>query len=689
MKADKLSNEVQYIKGVGPERAKLLEKLGVRTVADLLYYFPRTWVDRTVIKKIKDLRLGEKETIRGIVLAKQTRQVSARLKITTVMVQDESGSINCIWYNQPYMEKVFKKGDSIICHGKIELFRNFLQISNPEYEIITGDDDNISVNRIVPVYSLTDRLYQKSLRKIIKFALDKYIDCVDEYLPETLRMKDSLIDVNKAILNAHFPEDFDTLNKAKKRLIFDEFFFLQMAFAIRKKNIKEKSGIVFNTEPETYAAFESAMPFSLTGAQKRVVEEIKADFKSGRPMNRLIQGDVGSGKTVVAFIAAAITCGNGCQTAFMAPTEILAQQHARNAENYFKSTGIRHELLTSDTKKQKRDEILARIKNGDIGIIIGTHALIQEDVGFKNMGLVIIDEQHRFGVMQRAELLKKGAMPHTLIMSATPIPRTLSLTVYGDTDISIIDEMPPSRKAVKTVLFAENETEKLYTFIEARLNEGAQVYAVYPLVEESEKIDLKSAIEMEKQWAKRFGNYKVALIHGRMKKEEKDSVMQDFKNKAVNILVSTTVIEVGIDVANATVMVIEHADRFGLSQLHQLRGRVGRGYVQSYCILLGDPKTEEGMKRLNIMVSTQDGFKIAEEDLALRGPGEFMGVRQHGVPEFKIANIITDRDIMETSRQAAFGIVSGEYVISSKEKTKLLGMINIKYGRDFELVNVG
>jgi len=686
---DKLSNEVQYIKGVGPERAKLLAKLGVNTVADLLYYFPRTWVDRTNIKKIKDVKLGEKETIRAVVLAKQTRQVSARLKITSVMLQDDSGGINCIWYNQPYMEKIFKKGDTVICHGKIEVYRNFLQMPNPEYEIISGGEDNINVNRIVPVYPLTEKLYQKSLRKIMKFALDNYLQYLDEYLPLPLRSRNSLIDVKKAVLNAHFPENFDALTCAKKRLIFDEFFFLQLAFAIRKKNIKEKKGIVFDTAPETYIRFESAIPFKLTGAQKRVIEEIKNDFISGKPMNRLVQGDVGSGKTVVAFMAAAIAVGNKCQAAFMAPTEILAQQHARNAETLFANTGIRHGFLTSDIKKQKKDEILEKLKSGEIDILIGTHALIQQDVEFKNLGLVVIDEQHRFGVLQRAELFKKGSIPHMLIMSATPIPRTLSMTVYGDADISIIDEMPAGRKPIKTVLFTDNEMEKLFSFIEARLKEGAQVYAVYPLVQESEKIDLKSAMEMEKHWAKRFSNFRTAIMHGQMKKDYRDTVMSDFKSKKIDILVATTVIEVGIDVANATVMVIEHAERFGLSQLHQLRGRVGRGEIQSYCILIGDPKTEGGMKRLNVMASTQDGFKIAEEDLALRGPGEIMGVRQHGVPEFKIANILTDRDIMEISRQAAFDIVSGELKINIEEKTILMNMIKIKFGNDFDLVNIG
>jgi ATP-dependent DNA helicase RecG len=713
-----LSKEIQYIKGVGPARAAVLNRLDIKTVRDIIYYFPRAWVDRSDIKPINKVTPGEKETVKGVVTAKETKRVRANLKLTQVLIQDDRGYITGVWYNQPYMEKAFKKGDTVIFHGRVEMFRGNFQMSTPEYEILRSSefrvpsselpvgpgteghepgtrdprletDDLLNVNRIVPIYPLTENISQKQFRKIIKFALDNYIKYMDEYMPAVIREKYGLAGVKESLANAHFPKDFISLESARKRLVFDEFFFLQFALALRKRKIKENEAPIFKPGG-LYEKVLSSLPFSLTSAQQRVLEEIKADFRSGKPMNRLIQGDVGSGKTVVALLAALIAADGGFQAAIMAPTEILASQHMRTISAFAKETGIRVELLLGGAKKKERDEILSALKNGGIKIIIGTHSLIQDDVAFCNLGLVVIDEQHRFGVMQRAKLVEKGGlMPHTLIMTATPIPRTLSLTVYGDTDISIIDELPPGRKPIQTVLFTDDEKDRLYTFIEQRLKENAQVYAVYPLVEESEKLDLKSAIEMEKQWSARFRGYTIALVHGQMRKEERDKVMDDFKSKKIDILVATTVIEVGIDVPGASVIVVEHAERFGLSQLHQLRGRVGRGETQSYCILIGDPRTEDGMRRLNIMTSTQDGFKISEEDLAIRGPGEFMGVRQHGLPEFKIANIIRDKSIMELSKQAAQSAVSGECDINHSEKAALIDIINQKYGMSFNLINVG
>jgi len=692
-----LSKDVQYIKGVGPNRVKILAKLNIRTVLDLIYYFPNTWVDRTNITPINKVRIGEKEAVKGVVIDKGTIITRSRLKITQVLIKDEKGYISGVWYNQPYMEKIFNKGDSVIFFGKVEFFRGAFQISTPEYEIIktkTGkesadEDDIINVNRIVPIYPLTENISQKQLRKIIKYALDNYLNYVEEYLPDYIQNKYSLINIKQALYNIHFPTDFSELEKSKKRLKFDEFFILQTAFALRRKRIKENKAPVLNIHGELFNKILNNLPFTLTSAQERTLNEIKQDLISGKPMNRLIQGDVGSGKTIVALLSCVIAADSNMQSAIMAPTEILAMQHMKNFSNFLKDINIRIGLLTGGIRKSEKQDLLAKLKTGDIDIIIGTHALIQEEVAFKNLGLVVIDEQHRFGVLQRAKLMEKGGfLPHTLIMTATPIPRTLSLTVYGDTDISIIDELPPGRKPITTILFEDNKKEKLYSFILQRLKEGAQIYAVYPLVQESEKLDLKSAIEMEKEWAEVFSDYKTALVHGQMKNEERDKIMKDFKEKKIDILVATTVIEVGIDVPTATVMVIEHAERFGLSQLHQLRGRVGRGETQSYCILIGDPKTEEGFKRLNIMTSTNDGFRIAEEDLAIRGPGEFMGTRQHGISEFKIANIIRDNNIMEIAKEAAFNFIQ-QSDINHNQNKRLFDIIKTKYGDSLNFVNIG
>lgn len=690
------SRDVQYIKGVGPNRVKILAKLGIKTVLDLLYYFPYGWMDRSNITPINKVRIGEKEVVRGIVVDKGTILTRNRLKITQVLIKDERGYISGVWYNQPYMEKIFNKGDTVIFFGKVEFFRNSFQISSPEYEIIkqksetepVDEDDLINVKRIVPIYALTESISQKQLRKIIKYTLDNYLKYIEEYLPDEIQKKYSFMNIKDALYNIHFPSNFNELEESKKRLKFDELFILQTAFALKRKKIKENKAPVFDVNGELYNKILNNLPFKLTSAQERTLCEIKQDLVSGKPMNRLIQGDVGSGKTVVALLTCLMAVDSGLQSAIMAPTEILAKQHMKNISGFLKVADIRVGLLISGIKKSERQDLLARLQAGQIDVIIGTHALIQEGVIFKNLGLVVIDEQHRFGVVQRAKLMGKAdVLPHTLIMTATPIPRTLSLTIYGDTDISVIDELPPGRKPVTTILFEDNKKEKLYSFIGERLKEGAQVYAVYPLVSESEKIDLKSAIEMEKEWARVFSGYKTALVHGQMKNEDRDKSMNDFKDGKIDILVATTVIEVGIDVPTASVMVIEHAERFGLSQLHQLRGRVGRGDARSYCVLIGDPKTEDSYRRLNIMINTHDGFKISEEDLAIRGPGEFMGTRQHGLPEFKIANIIRDKDIMEIAKEEANNFIcQGD--INHKKNIRLFDIIRLKYKDSFGLANI-
>jgi ATP-dependent DNA helicase RecG len=694
MEKSPLESGVQYIKGVGPERAKLFLKLGITTVESLLYYFPREWVDRSNILPIIKASPGQPATVSGVVISSETRQVRGALKITSITIKDKSGFITGTWFNQPFMEKKLPRGTFVMFHGKVETYRGMLQIGNPEYEIADESDEvpdsAINVNRIVPIYPLTEKLSQKQFRSIIKFAVDNYMDNLNEYMPSEIKSLYNLIDIKTAVYNAHFPQDFKTLEESKRRIIFDEFFFMQLAFAVRKKKVKEKPGILFGAQNVHYKLFEASLPFSLTGAQKRVIEEIRGDFTSGKPMNRLIQGDVGSGKTIVAVASAVMAADNGCQSAIMAPTEILASQHMKNISALIASSKLTAVMLLGGMRKKERMAALELIRDGAAQIVIGTHALIQEDVVFKNLGLAIIDEQHRFGVMQRAQLMKKGTTtPHSLIMTATPIPRTLSLSVYGDTDISVIDELPPGRKPIRTIVFESWQTIKLYSFLEERLKEKSQIYMVYPLVEESDKLDLKSAIEMEKHITARFKEYKTSIIHGQMNKEERDMAMDKFRNKEIDILVATTVIEVGVDVPDASVMVIEHAERFGLSQLHQLRGRVGRGSKQSYCVLVGDPKTEDGMKRLGIMAETQDGFKISEADLEIRGPGEFMGTRQHGLPEFRMANIIRDKQILELAKEAAFYFISADNGSNNSKKEELIHIIKQKYGSNFDLINIG
>jgi len=694
-----LLKEIQYVKGVGPARAALFNKLGIKNIANLLYYFPREWVDRTDVRTINKVVLGEKQTVKGVVTAMETRKVRGNLKITSVLIRDESGYITGVWYNQPYMEKIFKKGDMVMFYGKVEMFRGAFQIPTPEYEVLNRvkpegtsgnleEQDLLNMNRIVPIYPLTDKITQKQFRKIVKYAVDNYGGMIEDGLPISVIKKYSLMPAKDAVLNAHFPESREKLDAAKKRIIFEEFFYLQYALLSRKQGIKlEKAPVL--TAGKVFNKVLENLPFMLTRAQQNVLEEILSDLKSGKSMNRLVQGDVGSGKTVVALLASLAAIDSGYQAAIMAPTELLASQHLRTMAAFLEGTGIRAELLLGATGAKKRAQILQSLAEGAINLIIGTHSLLVGDIKFKKLGFIVIDEQHRFGVMQRAALAEKaGERPHTLVMTATPIPRTLSLTVYGDTDISIIDALPPGRKPVRTLLFADNQKRELFAFIEERLKEGEQVYAVYPLVDESEKMDLKSAVEMHGQWQERFAGYKIALVHGRMKKEERDAAMDAFKRREIQVLVATTVIEVGVDVPNASVMVIEHAERFGLSQLHQLRGRVGRGSAQSYCILVGDPRTEEGFKRLGIMTSTWDGFKISEEDLALRGPGEFMGTRQHGLPEFKMGNIVRDRKAMEESRQAADELISGKCDISHSEKEQLSRILKQNYGADFRLINI-
>jgi ATP-dependent DNA helicase RecG len=661
---------VQYVKGVGPYIAKLLAKREIETVGDLLYHIPFRYIDRRQIDEIKSVSMGQNKTIIGEVVTSGITWIGRkRKKIFEVIVKDGTGTMSGKWFNfhAKYMEGRFPAGSKVLLAGEVSEYSGTRQFIHPEIELLdTEEDGSFEVGgKLLPIYPSTDGLSQRQLRKIIKAAWEKYSDEFIGQLPPEILEKHNLLEAKKSLYNLHFPDpdtDLTQLNIRRsefhRSLIFEEFFMFELALSLKKNLLEERTGITFEWSDDRMKAFCNILSFELTGAQQKAIRQIKYDMTSSRPMNRLLQGDVGSGKTVVALAAAIQAIENGYQVAFMAPTEILAEQHFKNVSKYAEQIGIACGLITSSVKGSMREKIYDGIKSGTIHLIFGTHALIQEDLQFNKLGFIVIDEQHRFGVMQRAALHKKGADPDILVMTATPIPRTLAMTVYGDLDVTILDEMPAGRRPTITKLYRDKQVRKLYDGMRKELEKGHQIYVVYPLIEESEKVDLKNATEMSKVLKGIFEpKYRVELLHGRMKSEEKEKIMATFKDGNIGILAATSVVEVGVDVANATVMVIEHAERFGLSQLHQLRGRVGRSDLQSYCILMASwRQSDEAKRRLNIMQGTNDGFKIAEEDLAIRGPGEFMGTRQSGLPDFHIASIVADSGILEVARHAAFEI---------------------------------
>lgn len=660
---------IQYVKGVGPQRARLLSRLKIETVGEALYYLPCRYEDRRKIKRICELTCAGIETVAGkVVLAEVVRLPRNRFKIFELTISDGTGFLKAKWFNQPYMKRHFAVGREVILSGTVKpdpyRARGFA-IDSPEYESIDDDtEDLLHTSRIVPVYRTTAGMSVRVLRSIMFSVLSACMEHIDDPVPEEVRTEYRLPPLRESIFNSHFPgpeADIDNLNRGvsdyQRRLSFDELFRLELGLAVMKGGKTWEEGIAFDPKGELVGRLIEKLAFRLTGAQERVYKEIMEDMRRPRPMNRLIQGDVGCGKTVVALmtILNAVECGY--QAALMAPTEILAEQHYMNIHSIAKELGLRTGLLTGSRKERPLDEI----RSGRIDLVVGTHALIQEGVGFKRLGLVVIDEQHRFGVMQRATLRKKARGPDVLVMTATPIPRTLAMTVYGDLDYSVIDELPPGRSPVTTRLLHETQKQLIYRTISAEVKKGRQVYVVYPVIEESENSDLKSAMIGKAAFEKIFPGFRIGLIHGKMKTAERETVMGSFKSGGIDILVSTTVIEVGVDVPNATTMLIVHAERFGLSQLHQLRGRVGRGFDQSCCLLLAyGPYGEEAGRRLGIMVETTDGFRIAEEDLDIRGSGEFFGTRQSGMPDLRIANIVRDAGLLEIARKEAFRIVGGD-----------------------------
>ncbi len=651
-------------------------------VEDLLHYLPMRYEDRSNLARISQLRDGETASVEAMVRVGGIIPLKGgRLKMYEFIATDGEGQVRAYWWNQIYLNKVFQRGSRVILYGqwKLNKYKGYFEVENPEYEILVDDEDDaetaaIHTARRVPVYRKLGDYRTRQLRSIFHHIVNKLEKEVAESLPDEIVARCNLIPRGEALRRAHFPADdspIDDYNMARspahRRLIFEEFFWLAIALGVRRgERLIEPKGEIIEITDRVRDAVRSILPFSPTNAQKRTLKEIVDDLTSDKPMNRLLQGDVGSGKTIVAVQAMVISIENGYQTALMAPTEILAEQHARNIKRWLAKTSYRVELLTGSMKAKEKREIQAAIAAGDVDLVVGTHALIQDAVQFKKLGLAIIDEQHRFGVMQRAEIRRRGMNPDVLVVTATPIPRSLAMTVYGDLEVSIIDELPPGRTPISTHVRGDERREKIYQFIRDEIKKGRQAYVVYPIIEESEKLDLRNATEMYNNLRTEvFPEFKVGLLHGKMKPAEKEEVMQAFTKNKMNILVATTVIEVGVDVPNASVMLIEHAERFGLSQLHQLRGRVGRGAAESFCILLAQyTKTKEARERLKIMEETTDGFKIAEKDLEIRGPGEVMGTRQSGIPAFRIANIVRDQKILETARREA------NYMLNERGRTR-------------------
>ena len=682
MKID-LNKEVQFVKGVGPNRVKLLNKLNIYTLKDLITYFPRNHEDRSIAKKISECVDGETVLIKATALTKITEIRARKLSIYRLVVNDVSSSCVITWFNQKYLKDKFKVGETYTFFGKIENKGGTFEMKSPVF-----DEDGVDKNtgKIVPIYPLTSRLSQNVLRKIIESGIDEVYGNLEESIPDYILQKYKLLGINEAYKNIHFPSSNSDFIRAKNRLVFEELLALQLAlFRLKEGQKYDEKGIKFDTNIKMQDVIDT-LPFTLTNAQKRVLNEIDKDMEKDTAMNRLLQGDVGSGKTVVSIVAAYKAVKSGYQAAIMAPTAILADQHLKNFTKMLEPFGIRCELLVSSVTKKNKELILERLKNGEIDILIGTHALLEDNVVFKNLGLVVTDEQHRFGVKQRATIVAKGNNPDVIVMSATPIPRTLALILYGDLDISIIDELPPNRKKIETYAVGKDMEERIIAFVKKLIGEGRQAYIVCPLVEDSDDMDLKSVTALaEKYKTEVFSEYRVEYLHGKMKAKEKDDIMQRFKNGKIDILISTTVIEVGVDVPNASIMIIENAERFGLAQLHQLRGRVGRGEYKSYCILKNEGHSKVCKERMKVMCQTNDGFVISEKDLELRGSGDFFGTAQHGVPELKIANLFENIRELKEVQELASQIISDDPNLEQEKNFRLKSLIEDKFTSRIEI----
>ncbi len=689
---DPLKQPVRYLKGVGPKRSVLLSRLGIQTVRDLFYYLPRRYEDRSHFKAIRDLVVGTPQTVFGTVLALGERTTRRGQSLFEMAVSDQTGLLQAIWFNQPYLTHLFRKGQKVVLYGKVDFFQR-LQMNQPEFEILeTDDQENLSLHlgRLVPIYPLTAELTQRWLRATVYEALKRFSPSLIDFLPESLRSRHRLLGLAESVSELHFPTSLERAEQARQRLAFDEFLVLGMGLASRKSQVKATpKSFRINLESFSIEAFEKRLPFRLTNAQRRVLGEVQRDMVKPEPMSRLLQGDVGSGKTLIALYAVLLTVRSGAQAAFMAPTEILAEQQTATLDRFLSPLNIRVDLLSAQIKGLKRQRVLREVAQGRIQVVVGTHALIQGKVLFKHLGLAVVDEQHKFGVVQRTRLRQKGLTPDVLVMTATPIPRTLALTLYGDLDVSVLDELPPGRKPVETRWHEEKDRGLLYEEVRKHLQMGEQGYVICPFIETSEEKDLRAAKRMAEECRKQFPEFRVGLLHGRMKPEEKERGISAFRRTDLHVLVSTIVVEVGIDIPSASWMVIEHGERFGLSQLHQLRGRIGRGTQKATCWVLATPKAEETRSRLETFCKTHDGFRIAEEDLALRGPGEFFGKRQHGLPEIKIGNLVKDLALLQRAREEADQMLQQDPLLEKLEHRRLRAHFLETCGGKLELVQTG
>lgn len=682
-----LFKPIQYVKGIGPKLAKILNRLGIEQAIDLLYYFPRDYIDLRKIQKIAFVNSGDRVVLKARVV--KTSVSNFKFKIFNAVITDGTGYATAVWFNQPYLKNIIKEGIYLILQGKIQYSYGKWEMPSPEYEIFQEGKETIHSLRIVPIYSLTEGVSQKVIRNKVKNVVDDLAKKIEDYIDPQIKQKYQFLPLNEALVNIHFPEDFQVLQKAKERLIFNELFELQVLLGMRKNEIKSHNGIVYDASIKDVEEFEKQLPFKLTNDQKEAMKDIITDITSGKPMNRLLHGDVGSGKTVVSLFSMFLSKKNKLQSAMMSPTEILAQQTFSVARSILKDCGLSIELLTSSTTKRERDKIIKGLIDGSIDAIFGTHALIEEDVQFKDLGMVIVDEQHRFGVIQRGVLREKATFPHTLVMSATPIPRTLALTLYGDLDISQIREMPKGRRPIITKVYFENDSEA-YSYLVSELKRGNKGYVICPLIEESESELLSVTKRSEELKSTYLKNFSIAVLHGQMSGKEKDKIMQEFKNGKIQVIVSTTVVEVGVDVKDATVIIVEDADRFGLATLHQLRGRVGRSDLQSYCFLITRNPNTLALDRLRVLERTSNGFEVSEEDLRLRGPGEILGTKQHGLPELKLTTLLNESDLklLEIARTEALRLINKEIQWDKNSIKELNKLIEIKYRGKFKLIEV-
>ena len=685
--SNSLDTPIQFIKGVGPKRAKVLESLNIFTIKDLLYYFPRKYLDRTSLSTIGSISEGDEVNLVGRVKSVNLRRMK-KGNFVTANVADHTGSIRLMWFNAAdYIHQSLKVGDLLTMHGKVAAYKGSPQIVHPEYDKLNANEISLTTGFIIPVYPLTDDLKKsgldnRNLRKIIYLALES-VDSIDDHFDKDLRKKFNIEDLDISLRNIHYPKNFESLEKSTHRLKYDEHFFLQLLLAMRKSKIKENKYDSIKFKTKTYNKILKNLDFELTGSQQLSLREIVDDFISENPMNRMIQGDVGCGKTIVSILASSIVVDNDYQVGIMAPTDLLSKQLYKNFKSHFEAIGIKCSLLVGSLKPKDKDKVLEDIKLGKSNIIIGTHALFQKDVQFHNLGFVVIDEQHRFGVNQRQKLLSKSTNPNLMAMTATPIPRTLAITYNGDMDLSIIDELPKNRPDIHTSFIEKDNLSTAFNFIREKVESGGQTIIVYPLINESEKQDLSAAVESYEYLSNSiFPDLNVGLMHGQLEDENKNNEMQKFMEGDIDILISTTVVEVGIDNPNVNVMLINNSERFGLSQLHQLRGRVGRGSLESYCLLCSDSESPKTKERLSIIVNSRNGFEIADEDLKLRGPGEFFGEKQSGFVKFKIADLISDGPIIRDARMNAFEIIKNDANLTQNNH------INIKQKFDDEYLQL-